>query len=78
MPTYLAERYWPGVTPASAAEVTALLEASGTRVAETILAEDDEVCFWTVTADSASAVERAFQAAGAPIHRVTPAAVTRR
>jgi hypothetical protein len=83
MATFLAERYWPGVTPAAARAVAEAVgrgghhgRGDGVRVIETIVAERDEVCFWYVEAGSAGDVEEAFAAADASVHRVAPARKT--
>ena len=68
--TFLAERYWPGVTPASAADATARLQASGADVVETVVAEADEVCYWYIEAESAAAVGGLFEAAAVTVDRI--------
>lgn len=72
--TYLVERYWPGIDPASAQAETDRLVAMGVRVAETIIASADEVCYWYVAAASVTEVERAFALARVRFDRVAPAA----
>lgn len=78
MPTFLAERYWPGMTPAAAALATSsLVEATvgtDTALLETILAADDEVCLWYLEAASIDAVAAVFIAADVPRDRISVAA----
>ncbi len=70
MATFLAERYWPGVTPAGAGEATARLASAGATIVETVVADADEVCFWYVEAGSTAEVEAAFRAATVPVDRI--------
>lgn len=74
MATFLVERYWPGIDPASAQTETERLISAGVRVVETIVASADEVCYWYVAAESAEVVERAFRVAMVRFDRVAPAA----
>jgi hypothetical protein len=73
MATFLAERYWPGVTPAAAGLETARLRGAGVRILETIVADRDEVCFWYVEAGSPAEVGAAFAAADVVVDRIGPA-----
>lgn len=73
MATFLAERYWPGVTAAAATVTTATLRASGVEVVETIVVSQDEVCLWYLVAASAEKVTLAFAAAAVPVDRIGPA-----
>ena len=73
MATFLVERYWPGVTAVAAQAVTALLGGANVVVVETIVTGADEVCFWYVEAESANEITRAFESAGVPIDRISPA-----
>lgn len=73
MATYLVERYWPGVDPASAQVGTDRLIGAGIRVVETIVASAEEVCYWYVAATSASDAERAFAIAAVRFDRVASA-----
>ena len=73
MATFLAERYWPGVTPAAVGLETARLRETGARVLETIVADRDEVCFWYIEAGSPADVRAAFAAAGVTVDRIGPA-----
>ena len=73
MATFLAERYWPGVTQAAVGLETARLRETGARVLETIVADGDEVCFWYIEAGSAADVRAAFGAAGVTVDRIGPA-----
>lgn len=73
MATFLAERFWPGVTPAAVTAATAELRACGLLVVETLLASPDEVCIWYVEAASAETVTTAFAAAAVPLDRLSPA-----
>ena len=68
--TFLAERYWPGVTPAGAADATARLRAAGAEVVETVVADADEVCYWYVESSSVAAVEATFAAAAVTVDRI--------
>jgi hypothetical protein len=71
--TFLAERYWPGLTPAAVGLETARLRETGARVLETIVADGDEVCFWYIEAGSPADVRAAFAAAGVMVDRIAPA-----
>jgi hypothetical protein len=73
MATFLVERYWPGLDPASVQAATDRLLASGVLVVETIVASVDEVCYWYVAAGSADDVERTFRTAGVRLDRVAAA-----
>ena len=73
MAAFLAERYWPGVTPVHAAEATDRLRAAGATVAETLVTTDDEVCFWTLEAASTAQVAAWFAAAHVPVNRIASA-----
>jgi hypothetical protein len=71
--TFLVERYWPGVTAVAAQAVTASLGGPDMLVVETIVTGPDEVCFWYVEAASEHQIEGAFESAGVPIDRISPA-----
>ena len=73
MTTFLVERYWPGVTAVAAQAVTASLGGPDMLVVETIVAGSDEVCFWYVEAGSEDEIAGAFESAGVPIDRISPA-----
>ena len=73
MATFLVERYWPGVTAVAAQAVTASLVGPDMLVVETIVAGSDEVCFWYVEAASEHEITGAFDSAGVPIDRISPA-----
>jgi hypothetical protein len=71
--TFLAERYWPGVTPAAAGLETARLRDAGATILETIVADRDEVCFWYVEAASPTEATATFALANVAIDRIGPA-----
>jgi len=71
--TFLAERYWPGVTPAAVALETARLREAGAHVLDATVAAGDEVCFWYIEAVSPADVRAAFVAAGVTVDRIGPA-----
>ena len=73
MATFLVERYWPGVTAVAAQAVTASLGGPDMLVVETIVTGPDEVCFWYVEAASEHEITGAFESAGVPIDRISPA-----
>ena len=76
---YLAECFWPGVTPADVRELDARVEASAAESGDTntrvrylgamVVAEDD-VAFFCFSGDSALAVEIVARRAGIPFERV--------
>ena len=73
MATFLAERYWPGVTPTAAGRETARLRDAGARILDTIVADGDEVCFWYIEAGSAAEVSAVFSTAAVAVDRIGPA-----
>jgi hypothetical protein len=73
MASFLVERFWPGMTGASAEAATAMLVAGGVDVIETIVAPPDEVCLWYIEAPSAGDVAKTFLAANVPFDRVSAA-----
>ena len=82
MPTYLVERYWPGVTSEMLLEalergrrVMKQMNGEGTRVREIIctLIPGEEVVFSVYEGPSATAVRQLNERAGIPVSRVVEA-----
>lgn len=84
MPTYLVERYWPGVTSELLLEalersrrVMAEMEDEGIRVRRIscTLIPDEEVVFSVYEGPSADAVQQLNERAGVPFSRIVNAIV---
>jgi hypothetical protein len=84
VPTYLVERYWPGVTSDLLVEalnrgrrVIGQMSTEGTCVRDvtTILIPGEEVVFSVYLALSAEAVRRFNERAGIPVSRIVEAIV---
>lgn len=84
MPTYLVERYWPGVTSELLLEalnrgrqVMEEMSAEGTRVSDlnSTLIPDEEVVFSVYQAPSVDAVRQFNERAGIPVSRIVEAIV---
>lgn len=84
MPTYLVERYWPGVTSELLLEalnrgrqVMEEMSAEGTRVSDlnSTLIPDEEVVFSVYQAPSVNAVRQFNERAGIPVSRIVEAIV---
>ena len=82
MPTYLVERYWPGVTSELLLEalnrgrqVMEQMRAEGTSVGDvsTILIPGEEVVFSVYQAPSATVVRHLNERAGIPVSRIVEA-----
>ena len=82
MPTYLVERYWPGVTRELLAEaldrgrhVMEQMRGEGTLVHDIIciLIPSEEVVFSVYAGPSAGAVRRFNERAGIPVSRIVEA-----
>ncbi len=82
MPTYLVERYWPGVTIERLLQalershrVTAEMSNEGTRVRDisSILIPDEEVVFSVYEGPSAAAVRELNERADIPVSRIAEA-----
>lgn len=82
MPTYLVERYWPGVTTERLREarqrgrrVMEQMNSEGTRVREIscTLIPGEEVVFSVYEGPSANAVHRLNERAGIPVSRIVEA-----
>ncbi|HEX2820757.1 MAG TPA: nickel-binding protein [Streptosporangiaceae bacterium] len=82
MPTYLVERYWPGVTSEMLLEalergrrVMKQMNGEGTRVREIscTLIPGEEVVFSVYEGPSATAVRQLNERAGIPVSRVVEA-----
>jgi len=82
VPTYLVERYWPGVTSELLLEaldrshrVTEEMDGEGTRVwhISWILIPDEEVVFSVYQGPSAAAVQQVNERAGIPFSRIVTA-----
>lgn len=82
MPTYLVERYWPGVTSErllevlrTARRVTDQMSGEGTRVHHnsSILIPSEEVVFSVYEGPSATAVRQFNQRVGIPVSRIVEA-----
>ena len=82
MPTYLVERYWPGVTSELLLEalnrgrqVMEQMRAEGTSVGDviTILIPGEEVVFSVYEGPSAATVRQLNDRAGIPISRIVEA-----
>ena len=79
MPTYLVERYWPGVTSElllealnTGRQVMEEMSVEGTRVSDlsSTLIPDEEVVFSVYEAPSADAVRQFNERAGIPVSRI--------
>lgn len=86
MPTYLVERYWPGVTSELLLEalergrrVMEQMSADGTRVRDIscILIPGEEVVFSVYEGPSTAAVRQLNERAGIPISRIVEAIAVR-
>lgn len=82
MPTYLVERYWPGVTSELLIEalkrgrrVMEQMNAEGTHVRDIscILIPDEEVVFSVYEGLSAASVRQLNERAGIPVSRIVEA-----
>ena len=82
MPTYLVERYWPGVTSELLLEaldrgrrVMEEMSAEGTRIRDIscILIPGEEVVFSVYEGPSADAVRQLNERAGIPVSRIVEA-----
>lgn len=80
--TFLVERYWPGVTVETFAEITRLVDVSVERLREdgaairtvaSTLVLADEAAYWVVDASSVDVVTLAFARAGVPVERIVEA-----
>jgi hypothetical protein len=79
VPTYLVERYWPGVTSelllealARGRRVMAEMQAEGTRVRDVscTLIPEEEVVFSVYEGPSAAAVRQLNERAAIPVSRI--------
>ncbi len=82
MPTYIVERYWPGVSPEEAETVIAretavavAMRAEGKpiRVVRSTLVQEDETLLSLVEAESEQEVAELGSRAGTPADRIVPA-----